>query len=267
MTLGHFVYWIVMTMIRQQEVVDHPMFKAVVSDINILTTSIVVVLLGLFYHLSTEVTYKKLEIANVKNETLLKEIHHRLKNNLNVISSILGLQILNLEKDDTKSAKVILLENKVRIEAIAMIHESLYKNGDIEKVVFKDYTQHLSELMNGIYNDNVSVDIESNNLTLPLETMFQLGIILSELLTNSNKHAFKDLDKSNEVKISLSRKKDSFHFTYRENHNDHVDIEKMLKSQTLGMRLIQLTAKQMDASLNVTQDDGLIFTIDFFTAS
>ena len=227
------------------------------------TTSVVVVFLGLFYHLSTEVTYEKLEASNKKNETLLKEIHHRIKNNLNVIASIFGLQILNLKKGISKSTEEVLKDNKMRIESIAMIHESLYQNHDIGKAPFKGYVQKLTGLINKTYNRNISVHIDSQNISLPLETMFRLGIILNELFTNSIKYAFEHDEKSDQVNVKLYRDGDDCYFTYHESRNEHIDIPKILNSQTLGMRLIQLTVKQMDGTLDISHNDGLIFTIIF----
>lgn len=265
MSLAHFVYWTVATIVRQHEVIDHPKFEGLISDINMFTTSVVVVLLGIFYHLSTEVTYEKLEIANEKNETLLKEIHHRIKNNLNIIASIFGLQILNLQKGVSKSTEEVLNDNKMRIEAIALIHESLYQNHDIGKVPFDEYAKNLTTLINKTYNRNISVDIASDHISLPLETMFRLGIVLNELFTNSIKYAFEHDAEHDHVWIGLSKKEDYCHFAYHESHNENMNIKKMLSSKTLGMRLIQLTVKQMGGTLDISHNDndGLIFTIIF----
>jgi two-component sensor histidine kinase len=239
------------------------MFQSVVPDINMFTTSVVVVFLGIFYHLSTEVTYKKLEKSNKKNETLLKEIHHRIKNNLNIIASIFGLQILNLKKGISKSAEEVLKDNKMRIESIAMIHESLYKSHDISQVPFNEYVLNLTGLINQTYNRNVSVKIDSNGIYLPLESMFRLGIILNELFTNSIKYAFEHDKSSDQVWIVLSKENNYYHFAYHESRNEHIDIDKMLESKTLGIRLIQLTVMQMEGTLDIIHDNGLIFKIIF----
>ncbi len=263
MTVVHFVYWTLATIFRYKEIADHPNFETVIPDINMFTTSVVVVLLGIIYNVSTEVTYKKLEVVNEKNEMLLKEIHHRIKNNLNIIASIFGLQILNLQKGVSKSAEEVLKDNKMRIEAIAMIHESLYQNHDIGKVPFDEYGQNLTALINKTYNRNISVNIDSDQITLPLETMFRLGIVLNELFTNSIKYAFEEDEDEDQVWIALSKKEDYFHFVYHESRNGNMDVEKMLNSKTLGMRLIQLTVKQMGGELDITHNNGLIFTINF----
>jgi len=263
MTLAHFVYWIITTTIRQNYIMEHPNFQMVIVDINMFATSVVVVLLGIFYNLSTKLTYEKLKKSNEKNETLLKEIHHRIKNNLNIIASIFGLQILNIQKGVSKSAEEVLKDNKMRIEAIAMIHESLYQNYNIEEVLFDEYVENLTTLINKTYNKNILVNIDSNNINLSLEIMFHFGIILNELFTNSIKYAFKSDEKRGKVLIALSKEGEYFHFVYHESYNENIDIKKMLSSKTLGMKLIELSIKQMNGTFDITCNDGLIFTINF----
>ena len=263
MTAAHFFYWITMTILRYHLISEHPIFQSLMPDINMFTTSVVVVFLGLFYNVSTEITYEKLEASNKKHKTLLKEIHHRIKNNLNIIASIFGLQILNLQKGISKSAEEVLKDNKMRIESIAMIHESLYQNHDISKVPFEKYVGNLTGLINKTYNRNIAVQIDSKDISLPLETMFRLGIILNELFTNSIKYAFEHDKKSDQVRIALYQDRDHFYFTYHESRNEHIDIDKMLNSKTLGMRLIQLTVKQMEGTMDILHNNGLRFTIKF----
>lgn len=263
MTLVHFIYWTVAVILRQHELVDHPMFQNVVSDINMITSSVVVVLLGIFYNLSTEVTYEKLELLNRKNENIIKEIHHRIKNNLNIIASIIGLQINSLETEKEKTPEEVLQNSKLRIEAIAMIHESLYKNHSPEYVAFTPYIVALTNLINRAYNRNIDVKIDADAISLPSKKMFQLGIILNELFTNSIKYAFTEDYVGDYVKIILTKEENRFRLTYHESRNDHIDIEKLLVSKSLGIRLIKLTVKQMDGTLEITRNNGFIMIIDF----
>ncbi|HIP02331.1 MAG TPA: sensor histidine kinase [Campylobacterales bacterium] len=118
-------------------------------------------------------------------------------------------------------------------------------------------------MINQAHNRNISVQNESAHISLPTDTMFLMGIILGELFTNSIKHAFEKDKDGDRVKISLSKHENHFLFSYHESGNENIDIEKILNSQTLGMRLVRLTVKQLDGVLEVTQDRGLVFTIDF----
>ena len=191
------------------------------------------------------------------------EIHHRIKNNLNIIASIIGLQILNLEKTNPQNTKEILINSKLRIEVVAMIHEALYQQQNGENINFKAYTKKLTELILHTYNQNVLVKINTKIPILHEDMMLRLGIIINELLTNSIKHSFSKTDKRKCIKIGLVKKENQYIFTYRNPYNIQADLDKILHSDTLGIKLIQLTVKQMKGHLEVEQKDGLLFTITF----
>ena len=263
MTLAHFIYWIIMTILRYDIVADHPMFQALMPDINMFTTSVVVVFLGIFYQFSTEIPYGKLTIDDRQKTTLLKEIHHRIKNNLNTMASIMGLQIMNYEKGYVKDPKEILLSSKLRIDTIAMIHESLYNNKDIEYVDFQSYTRNLTDLIIQTYNEKIDVKIDSEIKFCHEEMMLHLGIIINELFTNSIKYAFPKSSKQGKVYIAMYEKKNEYIFIYHNRENREADIQKILESKTLGIKLIRLTVKQMHGVLDVKKEDGLVFTIKF----
>lgn len=254
-TLLHFIFWIGLTIIKDQELL--------LSDINMFITSIVIVLLGIFYRLSREVVYDNYQNENQRKATILKEIHHRIKNNLNMIASIIGLQILNLEKTTPQNTKEILTKSKLRIEVVAMIHQSLYHQQNLEEINFKNYTKELVNLILRTYDQKVHIDIDSNVQLLPEDSMLRLGIIINELLTNSIKHSFPESTQKNHIQISLMKQEDIYTFKYHNPFNIQADIQKILHSETLGIKLIKLTVKQMDAVLNVEQNGGLVFTITF----
>jgi two-component sensor histidine kinase len=99
-------------------------------------------------------------------------------------------------------------------------------------------------------------------MVLPLETIMNLGIIINELFTNSIKYAFVDR-MGDVISISLHEVDGSYVFTYHENHNQNVDIEKMKHSKTLGMKLLNLTVKELDGTLDISKNSGLKFVISF----
>ena len=191
------------------------------------------------------------------------EIHHRIKNNLNMVASIIGLQILNLEKTDTQDTKEVLLNSKLRIEVVAMIHESLYQHNQEEDIDFKEYTKKLTKLILQTYNQDVLVKINTEIPILQEDIMLRLGIIINELLTNSIKHSFSKSNQKKCIKIGLEKKDKHYIFTYRNPYNVHADLDKILHSDTLGIKLIELTVKQMKGHLEVEQKNGLLFTIEF----
>ena len=254
-SLIHFIFWIGLTLVKDQALL--------LSDINMFITSIVVVLLGIFYRLSREVVYDNYQNEKQRKATTLKEIHHRIKNNLNMIASIIGLQILNLEKTTPQNAKEILIKSKLRIEVVAMIHQSLYHQHNLEEINFKNYTKELIHLILRTYNKKVHIEINSNVNVLKEESMLRLGIIINELFTNSIKHAFSATNQKNHIQISLMKKENTYTFKYHNPFNIQADIDKILHSETLGIKLIQLTVKQMDGILHIEQNGGLVFSITF----
>jgi two-component sensor histidine kinase len=265
-TVLHYMYWIIVTVFGHYIYLSKHLMIDFMTVFSMFATSLVILAFCIFYYFSTEVPYKVLEKDDKLKEMLLREIHHRIKNNLNMMGSVLGLQILSLNNLKQKEAKEVLINSKLRLEAIAMIHEALYKSQNIEKVFFKEYAQNLTGLINRAYNRNILVQIDSDHIFLPLETIFRLGIILNEIFINSIKYAFVDERDGDEIKISLSQKENHFHFTYNESRNENIDIKKMLESKSLGMRLVRLTVRQLSGTFEVTKNNGLIFTIDFLAS-
>ena len=262
-TALHYIYWIIVTIFGHYFYASEYIVTDFLPSFSMFVTSFIILTFCIFYYFSTELPYETLEKDDKLKEMLLREIHHRIKNNLNMMASVLGLQILSLNNIKQKDTQEILTNSKLRIEAIAMIHESLYKSHNIEKIFFKEYVQDLTSLINRAYNKNIFVQINSDHISLPLETIFSLGIILNEIFINSIKYAFVHERDGDLVQISLSQKKNNFRFTYHESRNENIDIKKMLENKSLGMKLVKLTVKQLDGTLEVTRNRGLIFTIDF----
>lgn len=264
MTGIHLLYWISFTVYRIHEVTDHPLNAVMVPDFNMFTTSFAVIILGVFYNLSTEVPYSRLEQDDRVKTFLLQEIHHRIKNNLNIIASILGIQMLNIRRGITKDAYEVLHENKLRIESIAMIHESLYKGHRLDRLGFHKYVSSLTTLINEAYEKDIAVLIEADSITFPTETMFRLGIILNELFTNSIKYAFTSDEVENSVKITLTKEtNDQYTLIYHEDNNPNIDLDRIENSASLGMRLIRLSVQEMDGTVEISHDGGLLILIRF----
>ncbi len=228
------------------------------SIFNIFITSLIVMAFGFFYHLSHKKSYEALERTSEHNRLLLQEVHHRVKNNLNVVGSILALQARR-EEGDSKSS---LLNSKNRIDAIALTHEMIYKQDDFADILFSDYMKKLSTLVRGTFSDNeVSIIIEAGDLSLRLDTMLQLALITNELLTNSFKHAFKD--QCAEIEISLALDKGKYRYFYKDNgvgFKDDFDIQDL---DSLGFKLIDLSTRQLNGSNSFEGDGNFKFELLF----
>lgn len=181
-----------------------------------------------------------------KNELLLKELHHRVKNNLQIISSLFSLQ-LNAKNLDVKTAEVFQ-DARNRIHSISLIHKKLYQSNNFENLEFKAYLEALSDDIIASQVNKVSVSIKVDCPPISIETAIPLGLIFNELLTNSLKHSMNS--DSLEVAIEFENKKDHGCFIYSDNGIGVHDIEMMTeKEESIGVTLIHLLAEQLDATI------------------
>jgi len=132
-----------------------------------------------------------------EKDILLREIHHRVKNNLQVISSILGIQSRSVT--DVK-AKAAIKEGRSRVHSMSLIHQNLYKKDDLTGISIKDYLDKLGHDLLSTYAiepDKVNIHIEADDMILDVETVVPIGLIVNELISNSLKYAFPDGAKGN----------------------------------------------------------------------
>jgi PAS domain S-box-containing protein len=195
-------------------------------------------------------------------EILLKEIHHRVKNNLMIISSLLNLQSGYIK--DTESQD-IFKESQNRARSMALIHERLYQSTDQKKINFGDYIQTLSkELFRAYVADSrlIELDIDVEDIMLDINTTIPLGLILNELITNSLKHAFPE-GTSGKVHVDLHLKDDHYEITVKDNgigFPENIDYE---NTDTLGLKLVNSLTGQIDGEIDMEHGEGTTFKIRF----
>jgi len=226
---------------------------------NLAYTAIIIYGFGLLYHFSILRTFKELDNSNQQKALLLKEVHHRVKNNLNMISSIIGLHSNTLKGKEQEE----MLKTQNRIESIAIVHEMLYKHENFAQINFERYMRQLSRLLLSNYasTKEIEVKIESDTEYMPLEIMVQLGIMVNEFITNSIKYAFPD--NKGEIDISLSYKGGDYLLIYKDNGIGHEAPETLLKHKSLGVKLINLTAKQLKGNVEISSPEGLKYEVRF----
>lgn len=211
--------------------------------------------LSLVYNQSIKKSYLELEKANEQKAFLLKEIHHRVKNNLNIVAAILGLEKLESNIDEVHT---LINQNKLRIESIAMVHEILYKSDDLENINFKAYISKLSEhiLSTKSNHETVQISLDIVPLALSIEKMIQFGIIINELMTNSLKYAFPN--NKGTISIILEKHEYFYKLIYLD---DGIGMQK--HTIGFGQNLIKMSVKQLKATLTVIQEHGLKYEITF----
>jgi PAS domain S-box-containing protein len=205
---------------------------------------------------------EKLKKSLMEKELLLKEIHHRVKNNMQVISSLINLQSGYL-KD--KTAQEALKESQVRIMSMAMIHDNLYRSDEVTGIEFKEYIDHLTKNLLYTYNvkmGKIEIDIQAKDIFIDFDTAIPCGLIINELVTNSIKHAFPD-DKKGVITIRLVQDQDQYYLTISDNGVGIPPEMDVKHSETLGLLLVNSLVGQLEGSLEVTRNRGTTFHITF----
>lgn len=190
---------------------------------------------------------KMLERSISEKEILIKELHHRVKNNLQVISSLLRLQAELIEDENIKSH---LLESRNRIHSMASVHNLLYRSQNLGAIDFGYYLRKLTDDLSMSYFGQpnlIKVDFEVNDTELNIDKAIPLGILMNELISNAFKHAFSDLENAN-LTISISSNSDQLKVSVRDN-GVGFDPNKIDKRNSLGMNLIDSLSDQLSADV------------------
>ena len=209
---------------------------------------------GLFYNLAIEESIRRLQESNKTKELLLNEVHHRVKNNLNLVASILGLNAQTINNAQTKE---FLQANQKRIESMAILHEILYKEDSGNSADLSIYVNKLaSHILRSMAQKDVLINCDIVHLELPMDSMIQFGIILNEMLTNSIKHKAKD----QKLNINILFKECEEYYCLGYCDNSKLNDLNRLKSG-FGYKLITLAAKHFDADITIDTTDGLCYRI------
>lgn len=199
-----------------------------------------------------------------EKEVLLSEVHHRVKNNLQIISSLLGLQ-----RDYVKDERVLgaLNDSQSRIRSMALIHDLLYRSDDLAHIDFSEYTRNLATTILHTFSDkasSVSVETAADQVFLPVGTVFPCGLIVNELVTNSLKHAFPD-ERSGSVLVEFSRTgRDEFILTVKDDGIGLPEAFDYRNSESLGFKLVaNLAEKQLRGRLEVSSNGGTTVRLEF----
>ncbi len=200
-----------------------------------------------------------LQNANNEKEILLKEIHHRVKNNLQVVMSLLNIQAQ--DKKDFNIDKFIE-KGRSRIATIALIHENLSQTNNHTHVEFDTYLTNLVENINNTFsNKNVYFEINTNDNHFNLPTSIPLGLIINELLNNALKYAFPE-NINGKIKIDIIKKsRDTFELIIEDNGIGFSVIDK--KSKSIGLELIKMLVQQLEGKLKKLNEKGTIYCIEF----
>jgi PAS domain S-box-containing protein len=202
-----------------------------------------------------------------EKEALLKEIHHRVKNNLQVVSSLLGLQSRVPADEVTRK---MFEESQNRIHSMALLHESLYQSNNLSQIDFPDYIRQLaSHLFHsyGVAAERIHLRTDLEKLYLHLDAAVPCGLIINELVSNSLKYAFPD-GRTGEVRIELREHADGLARLVVADNGVGLrsDID-WVTARTLGLRLVRTLAEQLGAKIEVKSDGGTEVQLTFAAAA
>jgi two-component sensor histidine kinase len=213
--------------------------------------------------LETEEKKRIIENSLTEKETLLKEIHHRVKNNLQIISSLLNLQA---NRTDDENLKKIMGEARNRISSMALIHQKIYQSGNLSSVDFQAYIEQMVQSIDTNFNNekkDIKHEIHTNSIVLDIDTSIPLGLIINELLTNSYKYAF------------VNRTSGTINIDLKENNAEELELHVSddgaglpenfdpATLNSLGLKLVKGLANQVKGIVRFESNGGTHCFIDF----
>jgi predicted ATPase/two-component sensor histidine kinase len=197
-----------------------------------------------------------------EKESLLKEVHHRVKNNLQLISSLLNLQAAKI--DDSVVAD-LFAESRNRVRSMALVHENLYRAGDFANVAMAEHIRNLSAHLIRAYSSaerRIFIDVQAEEIDLNLDQAISSGLIINELVSNAIKHAFNDFSKAGEIAITLKRVAgDVVQLMVADNG---VGIsEPVTDTESMGMQLVRDLTDQLNGKLEIGIENGTQIRVTF----
>jgi PAS domain S-box-containing protein len=209
-----------------------------------------------------KIAVEKIKTALKEKELLLGELHHRVKNNLQLISSLLKMQSSYIQDEITRD---IFLTTQNRIRTMALIHQKLYQSEDFLLI---DFEQYVKNLVNDVLDTfilerhRIKTDFKIGRFSVNIETALPCGLIINELLTNSLVHAFRE-DETGNIEIKFFKVDNKYNLIYKDDGigiPDNVDIN---NPTTMGLQLIKTLTKQIDGKVEIIKENGTEFKIVF----
>ncbi|WP_224489440.1 sensor histidine kinase [Robertkochia flava] len=215
-------------------------------------------------HSALKASHKELAKRNAQDEILLKEIHHRVKNNLQTVSSLLSLQARNVDDQNTRE---LFKNSQHRVISMALIHEMLYAYDDISRIQYQEYVEQLStHLVKSIKGpeNNITLNVSMPDIKLGMDTAVPLGLLINEFITNTLKHGLPE-ETPGEITITLHKdEKENYLLHLRDNGVGFQEENTNKRPNSLGLRLINNLVRQLRGT--ITREpavQGVHFRINF----
>lgn len=203
---------------------------------------------------------KKLQLLVDEKEWLVKEIHHRVKNNLQIVISLLNTQSAYLENEDALQA---IQNSQHRMHAMSLIHQKLYQTENLSSINMSWYITELAEYLKDSFDndDNIKFKLSLSPIDLDVAQAVPLGLILNEAISNSIKYAFPE--RKGIISVLFEERENKYLLRIADNGSGLPDDFAAAERDSLGMNLMMGLAEQLDGTFNITSDNGVIITINF----
>lgn len=245
------------------------------SRLFLLAALIIAILIVIFIIRENLKRKKQSDLLNQKNEQinlalhekelLLKEVHHRVKNNFQTISSLLDLQAKGVFDEQ---ALISINEGQSRIKAMALIHQKLYQNDDISTIDLEEYISLLTQQIMASYSlDQINIEISTDQIELDIDTAIPLGLILNELITNACKYAFQQKETGHLQVICKQIDPWQYLLVVKDSGEGLPENIDLTKTKSLGLRLVSRLTKQLHGELIYSNEHGSKFEIKFKNTS
>ncbi len=209
-------------------------------------------------------TTEQLRTSLQEQEILVEEIHHRVKNNLQIVSSLLYLQA---NRSNDPQVHAILQESRNRVESMALVHESLSRSGEPTRINFTEYVHNLATNLFSIYNvqpSHLALRISApTDIFINLDKAIPCGLIINELITNALKNSFMPCNQG-EISLKIERSPNSQIILRVGNSSQNLPVDLDLQNtQSMGLRLVMTLVKQLKGTIEVNQEEVAVFKIKF----
>ncbi len=204
---------------------------------------------------------ERIKTSLKEKEVLLKEIHHRVKNNLQIISSLLNLQSGYIQD---KHAGEMFKESRNRVKSMALIHEKLYQSKDLARIDFADYIRHLTAHLlrsYSVHSPTVNLKVNVDKVLLDIDTALPCGLIINELVSNALKHAF-PTGKAGEICVDLHKDQEGKLVLVVGDNGTGLPPEFDFRhTESLGLQLVSTLTDQLEGTLELDQSQGTTFKL------
>jgi two-component sensor histidine kinase len=206
---------------------------------------------------------EQIQTSLAEKEVLLREIHHRVKNNLQIISGLLGKQAW---KSSDAAVRQLVQEGQERIQSMALIHQNLYESDQLSGIDIKSYLQELSQNIQksqSVSPEQIQLNLDVATEKLDIDTAIPVGLILNELLTNSYKYAFPGQRKGS-IKVDFKKKEDRYFLQVSDDGIGFVPEQANSKTKSLGLSLVNGLVRQLSGTIEwLTMEKGTLVSIQF----